>query len=113
MSEAVGREAVDDPERIAELIVEAWPDDARRQSVTHVADAFANMVPGVRNFPGARAVFEIDEDGGHAGACETAQEIEVWRFLQRAFKPLRDLFEHVVDAGARPCGLNHHGLYDE
>src|SRR5262249_10645953 len=56
---------------------------------------------------------EIDEDRGDAGAREAAQEIELWRFLQRAFKPLGDLLEHVIDTCAGPCGLHHHRLDDE
>src|SRR4029079_9278838 len=48
-----------------------------------------------------------------AGACETAQKIELWRFLQRAFESLGDLLEHVLDAGTGTCGLYDHRLHDE
>src|SRR5262249_36264600 len=75
-----------------------------------IADAFADVIPDIRNLPGARAVLKSDEDRGHAGTRETAQEVESWRFLQRAFEPLGDLFEHVVDTGARPRCLYHHCL---
>src|SRR5262245_18121413 len=113
MSETVCGESVNDAERIAELIIEPRSNHADRKRMAHVADAFANMVPDVRDFLGARAILEIDEDRGHPGACETAQEIEIWRFLHCAFKPLRDLLEHVANAGAWPCSLDHHGLDDE
>ena len=62
MREPVGREAVDDPERVAELVVEARPDDARRQGVPDIADALADMIPDVGNFPGGGAALQIDED---------------------------------------------------
>ena len=55
MGEAVGGEAVDDPEGVAELVVEARPDDARGQRVADVADALADVIPDVGNLPGGRA----------------------------------------------------------
>src|SRR5262249_33747811 len=67
-------------------------------------------VPDVRNLSGARAVLEIDEDRGYPRTRETAQEVKLWRFLQRTLEPFGNLFEHVVDTGARPCGLHHHRL---
>ena len=47
MGEAVRREAVDDSERVAELIVETRPDDAGRKGMTHVSDILADMVPEI------------------------------------------------------------------
>src|SRR5262245_65436258 len=79
-------EAIDDPERVAKLIVEARPDDTRREGVSHIADAFADVIPDVWNFLGTRAVLEVDKDRGDAGTRETAQEVEFWRFLQRALE---------------------------
>ena len=49
MSEAVRGEAVDDSEGITELIVEARADDAGRQGVAHIGDAFADVIPDVGN----------------------------------------------------------------
>ena len=69
MGEAVGGEAVDDPERVAELVVEARPDDARRQRVADIADALAHVIPDVGNLPGGRAALQIDEDRRDAGAA--------------------------------------------
>ena len=49
MREAVRGEAVDDAERVAEVVVEARPDDAGRQRVADVADALADVIPDVGN----------------------------------------------------------------
>ena len=54
MREAVGGEAVDDPEGVAEIVVEARPDDAGRQGVADVADALAHVIPDVRHLLGGR-----------------------------------------------------------
>ena len=59
MGEPIGGEAVDDPEGIAELVVEARTDDAGRQGMPHVADAFADMVPDVRHLAGRRLPFRL------------------------------------------------------
>ena len=48
MGEAVGGEAVDDAERVAEIVVEARADDAGRQRVADIADALADVIPDVR-----------------------------------------------------------------
>ena len=98
--EPVGGEAVDDPEGVAELVVEAGPDDAGRQRMAHVADALADVIPDVGHLAGRRAPLQGDEDGGDAGAGEAAQEVEIRRFLERALDPLRHLVERVL-AGSR------------
>jgi hypothetical protein len=49
MSEPVRSDAVDDPENIAEFVVEAGAHHACRQGVTHIADALANVIPDVGN----------------------------------------------------------------
>src|SRR5215469_13513749 len=113
MCKSIGDEPIDDPERVAEFIIESWSYHPGRQGVAHVADALAYMIPDVRDVPGGGAILEIDEDRGHAGARETAQEVQLRRFLQRAFQPLGNLLEHVVDTGARPRGLHHHSLDHE
>ena len=68
MREAVGREAVDDAEGVAELVVEAGPDDAGRQRVAHVADALAHVIPDVGHLVGGGAALQIDEDRRDARA---------------------------------------------
>ena len=111
--EAIGREAVDDAERVAELVVEAGSDYARRERMAHVADAFAHVVPDVRYLSRRRAALEIDEDRRDAGARVAAQEVELRRLLQRPLEPLRDLLQRVVDRGPGPRGLDDHRLDDE
>ena len=59
VGETVGGEAVDDPEGVAELVVEAGPDDARRQGVADVADALANVIPDVGDLTGGRAALAM------------------------------------------------------
>ncbi len=113
MREPVGREAVDDAERVAELVIEAGPDNSSGQRVAHVGDALAHVIPGVADLPGVGALLQIDENRGDAGNRSAADEIEMRGFLQRALKPLRHLIERVLDRRAGPRGLNHHGLDDE
>ena len=110
---SVGGESIDDPEGVAELVVETWPDDAGRQCMPHVADALADVVPDVRHLAGRCLAFQVDEDGGQAGAGVAAQEVEVRRLLQRALDALGDLQQRVVDRGAWPGGLHDHRLDDE
>ncbi len=64
VGETVGGEAVDDSEGVAELVVEAGPDDARRQRVADIADALADVIPDVRDLIGRRAALQCHEDGG-------------------------------------------------
>ena len=52
MTEPVRREPVDDPECVAEIVVEERPDDARGERVANIADAFADMIPDVGDFSG-------------------------------------------------------------
>ena len=49
MGESVCGEAINDSENIAEFVVEPRADDAVRQSVAHIADTFANVIPDVGN----------------------------------------------------------------
>src|SRR5262249_54857799 len=102
MGKTFRRESIDNPERIAEFVVEAGLDNADRKSRAHVADAFADMVPDVRNFLRRSGAFQIDKDRRNAGARVTAQEIETRRFLKRALKPLGNLLERFLGRGAGP-----------
>ena len=114
MGEAVRREAVDDAEGVAELVVEARADDALRQGVPDVADVLADLVPDVRDLALPwRSPFRLTKIVVDAGARVAAQIVEVRRLLQLALEPLGDLLERVLDGGARPCRLHHHGLDDE
>ena len=53
--EAVTGKAIDNPERIAKIVVEAGPDNACRQRVADIANILANLVPGVSNLFCVRA----------------------------------------------------------
>src|SRR6185436_3602366 len=107
------RKAVDNPERIAEIIVEARPNDSRRKRVADITDILANLIPGVENFLFVRAALQIDKDCRDAGTREAAQKIKVRRFLQFALEPLGYLFERLFDGRSRPGCLYDHGLDDE
>ncbi len=60
-----------------------------------------------------RRVLQVDEDRGLARGRVALQVVEVRRLLQLALEPVRNLLERVADRGARPCGLDHHGLDGE
>src|SRR5262249_49535514 len=86
---------------------------ARRQSVAHVADALAYVIPDVRHFAGRRAALEVDEDGRAAWAGEAAQEIEVRGFLEGLLNAVRHLIERLLEGGAGPASLHDHGAEGE
>ena len=113
MREAVGGEAVDDAERVAELVVEARSDDAGRQRVADVADALADVVPDVGDSLAVALPFRLTKIVVTPARRVAAQEIELRRFLQLALEPLGDLLERVLDGRAGPGGLHDHGLDDE
>ena len=101
MAEAVGGEAVDQAERVAEVVVEAGPDHAGRQRAADVADVLAHLIPDVRHFGGFGRALQVDEDRRPAGDGVAAQEIEPSRLLQLALEPLGDLLQRVVHASRR------------
>ena len=76
MREAVGGEAVDQSEGVAEIVVEAGSDDAGRQRAADVADVLAHLIPDVRHFRGFGRALEVDEDRRPAGDGVAAQEVE-------------------------------------
>src|SRR5688500_3276735 len=109
VAEAVRRETVDDAEGVAELVVKAGPDDALWQGVADVADLLADLIPDVRDRLTRGRAVQVDEDRALACARVAAQIIQVGRLLELAFQPLRHLLERVLDRGAGPAGLHHHG----
>ena len=100
--ETVARKAVDNPERIAEIVIEAGPNNSGRQRVADIADILANLIPGVGNFLCVRAALQVDKDCRDAGAREAAQKIQVRRFLQFALEPLGYLLERLFNGRAGP-----------
>jgi hypothetical protein len=113
MREAVGGEAVDQAECVAEVVVEAGSDDAGRQRAADVADVLAHLIPDVRHFRGFGRALEVDEDRRPAGDGVAAQKVETWRLLELALEPFGHLLQGVVHTCARPSGLDDHGAEGE
>ena len=109
LGEAVGGEAVDDAEDVAELVVEAGADDAARQRAPDVADLLADVVPAVRHLARRRIAAQIDEDRRDPGAGVAGQEVEAGDLLEPALEALGDLGDRVVEGGAGPRRLHDHG----
>ena len=108
MGEAVGGEAVDDAEHVAEIVVEAGADHPARQRVPDVADLLAHVVPAVRHLVRRRVAAQVDEDRGDPGAGVAGQEVKAGNLLELALDPLGDLEDGVVERGAGPGRLHHH-----
>jgi hypothetical protein len=106
---AIGGEAVDDSEGVAELVVETRPYDTGRQSMADVADVLSDVIPDVRYLVGRRAAFQGHENGGGAGAGKAPQEIEMRGLLERLLDPFGYLIERVIEGCAWPGGLHDHG----
>jgi hypothetical protein len=104
----IGGEAVDDAKGVAELVVEARPDDAGRQGVADITDALADVIPDVGDLARRRASFQRHEDGGETGAGVAAQKVQARRFLERALDPLRHLVDCLLQGRARPRRLHDH-----
>ena len=81
LGEAVGGEAVDDAEHVAEVVVEERPQHALRQGVADVADAVAHLLPDFGDVLGREGAVEIDVDRHHAGAGDRAQSVEAGGLL--------------------------------
>ena len=113
VGEAVGGEAVNQAEGVAEVVVEAGSDHAGRQRAADIADVLAHLVPDVRHLRGAGRAFQIDEDRREARGGVAAQEVEAPGLLQLALDPFGDLLQRVVHGRAGPGGLDDHGAEGE
>ena len=113
MGEPVSGETVNDAVGIAELVIEERTDNAGRQRVLHIANAFAHVIPDIGNLLPPRRLFQVDEDCRDSGPGEAADKIQVGRFLKRALESLGDLLKGVVHGRAGPGGLHDHGFDDE
>ena len=111
--EPVGGETVDDAVGIAELIVEARPDNSLRERISDVAYLLAHLVPDVGRLSGGRRILQVDEDGGLARGRVALQVVEIRGLLKLALEAVCDLLERVADRGARPRDLHHHRLDGE
>src|SRR5690606_4304640 len=107
--EAVGGEPVDDPERVAEVVVEGGAHDALRQRVPDVADLVADLLPDGGDLLRRRVAAQVHEDHRLPGVRVAAQRIERRQLLEPALEPLGELEQRVVERRARPGGLHDHG----
>src|SRR4030095_170322 len=67
MTEAVRREAIDDPVGVAEFVVKKRPYDSLRERLPNIADFLADLVPKVRHLLFRGRLEQIDKDGGRPG----------------------------------------------
>ena len=99
---------------VAELVVEERPLNPGRQLRLDVGDLVADLSPRSPGTSGPRSVLmQVDEDGGLAGRRVAVGVIERAQLLELLLDPVGDLVEHLVDRGARPVGLDDHGLDGE
>ncbi len=100
--EAVGGEAVDDAEGVAEVVVEERPDHAGGQRLAHVADIATDLVPDVGNLRRRRRLLEFHEQRGLTGRRVAADAVEETGLLDGPLEPLGDLFNRFFDRRAGP-----------
>ena len=86
LCESVRGEAVDDAESVAELVVEAGPDDVLRQRVADVAHLLAHLVPDVRHPRWGRRILEVDENRGLPRGRVALQVVEARAFPAICFR---------------------------
>src|SRR4030095_3098222 len=67
MTEAVRREAIDDPVGVAEFLIEERPHDSFRERLLDIADLLADLIPKIRHILLRRGLEQIDKDGGCPG----------------------------------------------
>ena len=108
VGEAVGGEAVDDAEHVAETVVEERSDDARGQGVPDIVDVVAHALPGHRHLRCRDAAQKVDEDRGAPGLGVAAEHVQAQHLLQLALQPLRHLEHRLVQRRPRPAGRHHH-----
>ena len=113
IGEAVGGEAVDDAEDVAEVVVEERPEHALRQGVADVADAVAHLLPDLGHALGREGAVEIDVDRHDAGPGDRPQRVEAGRLLQPALQPVGQLVLRLLDRRAGPDRGDQHGLDGE
>ena len=108
-----GGEAVDDPESIAEFIVEDRADHALRQKRGQIAHLLAHLIPDIRHHGGRRVIAQVDEDHRLAGAGIAVQPVQMRGLLQLVLQPVGDKVHHVRARSAGPIGRHDHGLDGE
>ena len=111
--EAVGGEAIDDAEGVAEAIVEERTDRPGGQGVAHIRDEVADPIPGVLHLRPGTDCFEVDEDRRNARSREAADEVEPGGLLELPLEPLGHLLQRFFHGRARPGRGDDHRLDDE
>ena len=81
MPEAIGGEAENNAESIAEIIIEAGADHALRQGVAHITHALSHFIPHIRHHRCRRRALQFNEDGGLARDSVAPQPVEIRCFL--------------------------------
>ena len=89
MREPIGREAVDDAERVAKIIVEPRPDNPGRKRMADVANILSDLIPNVRNIARLCLPLQIDEDGCNTRARVASQRVET--LVSCSFRSIRSV----------------------
>ena len=102
VTEAVRREAIDDPVGVAEFVVEKRPHDSLRERLPDIADFLADLVPEVRHILLRGGLEQIDKDGGRPGDGIALQIVKIGRVLQLLLDAIGHLLHGLVLGRARP-----------
>src|SRR3954447_3663397 len=113
VAEPVGREGVDGPEGVAELVVEDRSLNALRQGALHAGELFAHLIPQVGDVRGGRVVLQVDVDDRGTWPGVALDVVEIGDLLELLLDRVGHQVDRVVDGGAGPRGLDHHGLDGE
>ena len=106
--EPVGRERIDGPEHVAELIVEERAQRLSGEGLADVTDLLPDLVPDVRHVLRRGRVEQLEDDQRLAGLGVAARPLEVGRLLQLLLDPVGDLLVHLLGGGAGPQRADYH-----
>ena len=62
MADAVAGERINSPEHVTKFIIEKRPESIRRQTLTNIADLFANLVPDLSDLSLGRRILELENN---------------------------------------------------
>ncbi len=109
MGEAIGGEAVDDAEDVAELVVEARARPPRSAACAGCRrPSCARRTSGPATSRRRHVAAQIDEDRGDPGTSVAGQVVEAGNFLEAALDALGDLEDRVLEGRAGPGRLHDH-----
>ena len=108
---AVARDAVEDAQHVAEIVVHHRRPRPGRQLRLHVADLTAQFVPQLLHLVGPNLFFDIDRNFRYAGTVLGLQVVEFTQRLNRLFQHVGHLGLHL---GGRSPGIGgqHERLLD-